>query len=573
MRCFTWLIAAALTGAAGGACFAAEPAGPKRLWVYAPVNFQVNEATDRLIALMRRSKEAGYNGLVITDHKFGRIQGRPEWYYTNLHKARDAAKGLELTIAAAVMPVGYSNSILMNNPHLAEGIAVRDCALVVRGTTATVADASNLLPGGDFERMRDDRATGWDFVDGPGQSTFRDDTTFHGGAASLRMTDFRKGNEHGNCRVSKQIAVKPWHQYRARVWIRTQDVSPAGDVRIAVLTGSGRSLNHTNLGVKPTQPWTPHEVLFNSMEHESVRFYAGIWGGEGGSIWIDDLSVTQAAGVNLLRREGCPVRVTSEDGGTTYEEGRDFLRWFNPKVGHEPYEGEFVASHPDTPLTLTDGSRIKDGQRIKVSFYHTATIYDGQVACCLRHDEVFEHFDRQVRELIEHLRPAMWFMQHDELRVAGQCGLCRREGESAGQVLAENARRCTAVIRRHAGDAPILVWSDMFDPHHNAVDHYYLVGSTLAGSWQGLDKSVTIMNWNGGKPGESLRFFAERGHGQIIAGYYDSDAVEREVDRWLSAASGVKGAEGIMYTTWRNDYRHLERFADAVRERWATLPR
>ena len=52
----------------------------------------------------------------------------------------------------------------------------------------------------------------------------------------------------------------------------------------------------------------------------------------------------------------------------------------------------------------------------------------------------------------------------------------------------------------------------MFDPHHNAVDKYYLVNGSLKGSWEGLARDVIIANWNGDKAAESLKFFADRGH-------------------------------------------------------------
>ena len=33
---------------------------------------------------------------------------------------------------------------------------------------------------------------------------------------------------------------------------------------------------------------------------------------------------------------------------------------------------------------------------------------------------------------------------------------------------------------------PLYIWSDMFDPGHNAHDHFYEVEGTIAGSWIGL---------------------------------------------------------------------------------------
>jgi len=108
----------------------------------------------------------------------------------------------------------------------------------------------------------------------------------------------------------------------------------------------------------------------------------------------------------------------------------------------------------------------------------------------------------------------------------------------------------------------VLVWSDMFDPHHNAVNNYYLVRGDLRGAWEGLDKKVTIMNWNFGQRAESLKFFSERGHQQVLAGYYD--AGPEQIGKWLDAARSVPGVVGVMYTTWQRNFSDLEAFARVV---------
>jgi hypothetical protein len=62
-----------------------------RLWVYAPANFQVDASTDKLLALLKRAKAAGYDGAVVTDYKFGKIDGRIDRYYRyyrNLERTR-----------------------------------------------------------------------------------------------------------------------------------------------------------------------------------------------------------------------------------------------------------------------------------------------------------------------------------------------------------------------------------------------------------------------------------------------------------------------------------------------------
>ena len=527
------------------------------LWVYVSTNFQVNERADAFIALMDRAKKAGYNGMLVADYKFGNLKDRPAWYYTNLERVRKAAADLELELIPAVMPIGYSGSILQHNPDLAAGIPVRECPMVVKGGKATVANPANRLSNGGFEEAGGKRLPGWDWMDACAR---RDTAVKHSGEASLRMTAFREGESHGNGRVVKKLALAPFRQYRVDVWIKTQGLSNAGDVRINPLAG-GRTLNYTDVGVKATQDWRQHSALFNSLDNAEVGLYIGIWGGRDGTMWIDDVSVREVAGVNLLRRDGCPLRVTSADGATVYEEGRDFERWAYPKMGRVPWPGSYEVVHPEPPLVLAAGSRIKDGETLNVSFFHTAVVHSGQVSCCLTHPDVFKHLEEQVRLVKKHLAPKTYFMSHDEIRVAGWCDLCRAGGRTAGQALAENVRRCTAIIRKVDPEAEVFVWSDMFDPHHNARDKYYLVGSTFEGSWEGLSRDVHVCCWYFGKRAESMPFFDARGHKMLMAGYYDTSDVKANVAGWRDAASKVQGAAGLMYTTWRNEYKDLEAFA------------
>ena len=78
----------------------------------------------------------------------------------------------------------------------------------------------------------------------------------------------------------------------------------------------------------------------------------------------------------------------------------------------------------------------------------------------------------------------------------------------------------------------------MFDPSHNAVKDFYLVNGDLAGSWEGLPQDMIIVNWNSGKPAQSLPFFAQRGHVQVLAGYYDGPP--DRIRDWLAAGRNLK---------------------------------
>ena len=109
----------------------------------------------------------------------------------------------------------------------------------------------------------------------------------------------------------------------------------------------------------------------------------------------------------------------------------------------------------------------------------------------------------------------------------------------------------------------IYVWSDMFDPFHNAKKDYFLVKGDLKDSWLGLDKAVKVMLWNFEQRAQSLKFFAGLGQPMLIAGYYD--APPARVRDWLDAAKDYPGVEGVMYTTWESNYRDLEKFSDEIK--------
>jgi hypothetical protein len=155
-----------------------------------------------------------------------------------------------------------------------------------------------------------------------------------------------------------------------------------------------------------------------------------------------------------------------------------------------------------------------------------------------------------------------YFMSHDEIRVFNWCAACQARNLDAGPLLADNVRACAAILREVNPGGRIYVWSDMFDPNHNAHADYYLVRGNLSNSWQGLDTDIIVVPWNYDVRAASLQFFANLGNRQVIAGYYD--ASPGLVTNWLNAARPYPGICGIMYTTWQKDYSNLEQFAQLL---------
>jgi hypothetical protein len=185
--------------------------------------------------------------------------------------------------------------------------------------------------------------------------------------------------------------------------------------------------------------------------------------------------------------------------------------------------------------------------------------------CCPSEPKTYELLRDQARRVNELLKPRTFFMSHDEIRVMNWCQACRQRRLSPGQLLADNVKRCAEIIREVNPRAEAVVWSDMFDPNHNAVKDYYLVNGSLEGSWEGLPRGVVVANWNGGKKRPSLEFFAGRGHRQLIAGYYDADDLSGFTG-WDAAARSVRGVVGFMYTTWQAKYGLLDSYGRALRD-------
>ena len=429
-------------------------------------------------------------GAVVTDYKFGKIDGRIDRYYRNLERTQTTAQKLSMELIPCVMPIGYSNSILQNNPNLAAGLPVKDCPFVIREGVARVADGGNLLPGGGFEKAGRHGPEGWSWVDGFGKSTHLDRATKHGGASSLRMSSFSKGNEVGNCRVVRNLKLEPWRQYRMTAWIKTKGVLNAGDMKAMPLASGGLALNHMTLGVKPTQDWTRHQITFNSQDRTEVKLYLGIWSGQAGTIWIDDLELREVGGGEPVASTRLPRQRTERGRQDRIPRGTRLREVDGSEYGGACRGRENTESRKRTPpIRLTKNSHLREGQRLRVSFHPYRDHLRRTSILLPAEKELFTHLSRQVELLDKYFKPDRYFMQHDELRVAGHCQLCRSTGKTSGQLLADNARRCVATIRAVNPKAEILVWSDMFDPHHNARANYYLVNGTLANSWEGLDKS------------------------------------------------------------------------------------
>ncbi|MEI7948483.1 MAG: carbohydrate binding domain-containing protein [bacterium] len=509
----------------------------QKRWLFVWREMSDAKEVDRVIARLPRAKAAGYNGIVLS----------PNMPPAKAVEFREAARVNGLDIVAIVM----GNS---KDRNYMEGLPVQDSLFVVRdGVARHQAEDAPCVMNGDFEAFTGNHFSRWKFQDDEGVTTFVDTAEKHGGKASLRMESIHK-NQHRHCRIMQPIKLQPYRQYHISVWIKTEGMQPADpEIKLLKMKGAG-GISFQTFRTAHTQDWKRVDIVFNSMDNAEGNLYLGSWNGKDGKVWWDDLVIEEIGLVNVLRRPGCPVSVRAEKG-TLYEEGKDFRGVVDPKL--HPWR----AFHEEPVIKLTADTRIREGERLRVSYYHSIIIYEDRLTSCVTEPKIFEEWRDQVKQANALLHPAAFLMSHDEMRVMNHCALCRSKNMTPGELLMENVRQAAQIIRDVRPDAGIWVWNDMFDPLHNAVDHFYAVNGTLKGSWKGLAKDVGIVNWHGGLQGKNCQFFADLGLQQILSGYYDSDENGDAIANWQSKTKDVPGIVGAMYTTWEDRYDAMDVWA------------
>lgn len=507
-------------------------------WLYKSTNMLVDKNVLELEQLLERGHAAGYTHMLLADSKFTRLMDMDPRYFKNVAKVKAAAAKHQIEIVPALFSVGYSNDLLNRDVNLVEALPVKNLPMVVKGGVAVVDDpAAPTLPGGDFSDVKK-----WSWKD--------ENVVLENGTA-------RVSNADTNARIVRKLKLTPYRQYHLSVWVKTEGFT--GKPEVKVLPPGGKpSLTWDNLKVKPTMDWTQQHIIFNSQDNEAGDLFLGAWGGGKGSLQWRDAKLEVVAFLNMPRRAGCPLVITTADGKALVE-GRDFEPLSDPKMGTTPWPGEFDIFHEPPKLK----TKLPDGTRLLASYYHAASVYEGQVMICPSEPKTMELLRDQAQRVHKLWGAKGYMMSHDEIRVLNHCAACRARNMTPGQMLAQNVKECISILKEVNPGGRIYVWNDMFDPNHNAKEkNYYLVNGSLLGSWEGLSPDVIIVPWYFEKRAESLKFFADRGHKQVIAGYYDSKKLNAK--EWLAAAKTVQGVQGIMYTTWRNQYGDMEAFSKAV---------
>lgn len=550
-----------------GACVPAEERFPYR-WFRISRSLNNDSDVDEIAEVARTASEHGLNGMML-DASFSDIDGQPPEYFSRLDEVKRICDGYGIETVPIFLSAGYGSG-LSYDKNLAAGLPVKDALFVVQGKRAVLRPDHDVeVVNSGFESFQGEELKGYTSPTKLGEVAFGDREVFKEGRSSLRFENFAKFPRESG-RLNQVVKVHPYRSYVLSCWMKAEGMDPPrpfslGHIRFEVLgQPDGRRLQWHDPEVPTDTDWIKVSVGFNSWGYEQVEFSIGAWTSENGRFWIDELQINEVGLVNVLRRPGTPIVVRGEKSGAVYEEGKDFAEIVDPGLNHR-------FDHEGPAIELLPNSGIRNGEQLRVSWYHSMTLYQRQVSVCMSEPKLYEIWGKQVQLVAEKLAPKKYFLSMDEIRAGGSCAACKAKGMSMGEILGECASKQYQMIKGVSPEADVFIWSDMFDPHHNgqqeAGEFYYLVDGRFNDSWNHIPKEMIIGVWGRRVRTKSLEHFSGLGFKTIAAAYYDTEDL-KDVDGWLEALEATPGGLGIMYTTWLDKYDLLPDFGDLISKRF-----
>jgi hypothetical protein len=471
-----------------------------------------------------------------------------------------------MRVLGLAAPFGYSNDVLNVNPNWAEPQRVVGAEFEVDASGKRL-NFKNSFPGlvnPGFEAGR----SGWFDTNDPAIGV---NEVARSGKNAAVIVD-----APGNARLRQRITLKPLREYHLQLFYKSKDFRGGPMVEIFDSADQNKVRFNANIHANGTQNWTELDYAFDSQDTTDAYLYLGVWGGSSGILWFDDVTLEETALVYVPRRAGTPIKMYDPaHPDTVYKEGVDFNPIHDPTMmpSRSSFNRVFVNPYQ---VTLPGGTHLRPGQRVATDFYSALPLpIANEIGMCPTEAGVW-NWMRGNALAMKHVMPpeAGVFLQFDEIRQWNSCASCRAKKMSASQLLGWTLDRSIELYNRTIPGAQLYIWNDMFDPYHNAKDHYYYAEGDFTGSWAALPANITVMNWNQENMRKSLQWFAgldkrqPMPHQQIIAGYYDSGNGAASAQKELSEALGTPGILGFMYTTYNDDYSQLESFATEAKAGW-----
>ncbi len=527
-----------------------NPSPLKHRWIFSFGYGRNREGVNAIKSLIDVGTAHGLNGMVLSS--FG-LDSITRWKASDialLQELRAYCDKKDIELIPTGFSAGYGGGALGHNRNFAAALPV-SVSLVAKNNRLVPASSDNLLKNGNLETHVKGRFSGFGFHDQPGEITFVDTDCVASGKTSIRFENFT-ANEHGHGRINQKVFVQPGRSYRFSLKIKTQNLQPASSVRIQILkkNGNGTLASHSP-SLKSTQDWTEVSFEFLNNQETTLLVYAGIWGGQSGKFWLDDLHLSQDNTLsNIVTRQGTPRSLRSLNRPRTFMEGQDFETIRNLRSLDQ--------------IRLLPDSTINESEALELTCYKIPSIshaWGNQISLCMSNPDLYVYWEAQAKQLYQILPYKKVLLSMDEIRNGGGCQSCQSRGQTMAEILGDCVTRLSNIFKRIDPAIEVIIWSDMLDPAHNARNNYYGVVGDFTGSWQYVPKDLTIMCWYHKIRDKSLTFFSKKGFRTLGAAYYDAKDLSSSRE-WLTSLTQTPNAQGIMYTTWLKKYALLADFGD-----------
>ena len=559
------------------------PAGvkfPERLF-YLGTNLLVDASLPKIAAIADRAAKAGYNTVLLADWKFGQPWAFGERYVKRVRKVAAMLRARKLRIIVNVCPLGDPTPFMNECPEEVECLPSLGTPFEVVNGVFTPRD---IMQNGSFEKGLEN----WRLDQGANIAI--DSKASFKGKNSLRFqVNSAKDTPQGMIRAWYKFKARPFQQYTLSFKLKTADVKGPGPNFGIGFVPVGNAPDqpdgfrylcprrfYTGNPVASTQDWKAYKLTFNSLECREVSLAMGGWGTSGGTFWIDDVQIKPASFLNVVRRRDTTVKVTLARDGTLCQEGKDYSPIADPKCGNVRWKGDFNDQHEGPVIKILPGSRIKEGDAVKVDYYHAAMTLNG-VCICLNSPKLKPLIERQIRWLQEAIRPEGMLIGIDEHRSYGYDPACVKSGINAGTALRNMAIFARNKIREIAPQAAVYMWNDMFDPFANCRKgrYYYLIKGcgSLYGNHVGLPRDIIILRWTATEKliEKSVAHWSKTMGMKYIhfPGYFDTPVFNPRSRRFMEPVLNDPNCIGVGFAQWSSidNFRpHFEKFLVMVNE-------
>jgi hypothetical protein len=567
-------------------------------WFFSSSDLDTEQHVSDLKALISQASKLGLNGIVLDCSIFESldISAAAATSLSRLLDLQTYAASLGIDIIPLGFSVGYASSVYARNPNLLEGQLVRDLEFVVNnGIARHVPDPTIKLQNTSFDANTAlaNAIPDWD-QDCSGSRTFLDTQITRQSGPNSKSVRFESFTAKSACntpvgmaRISQLMALKKDRTYRLTIWLRADAYVGSFNIQVYRTDGTIVTSFLCELPTTGSLEWTKFCFAFPSLDQDTLRIWLRCYDASSGRLWLDDLFLEEAPPVHVLNRSGCPLTVHMKDASSTQlVASNDYGILEDKQLGLNSYSYDRKATtYPTIDIPL--GSQVYEGSTLLVSFYQyippyatgkisTATdknpSYFAQLVSCLGASEVWEAWTQALISMAV-LKPKRLFMSWDEIRSLYACQSCTGSAGTLdpGTLIGLACIKFAQLVEKILPATELIIWSDMLNVFQNAAQglHYALSRTpfsaepahviALHAAAEALTRKPTIMCW-GDSPANTLKYFSDLGFPTMAATFYDKGDND-DSSSWLDLLKSYPHAEGIMYTTWVNDYSHLKSFS------------